>query len=246
MNKIKDPRIVIKFLIFANTLLKEKSWTISQYILESLIALVTKIASSLGPTFEEDKISQENSDLLYSELTHIISSILLFHRHRINGRHHLIIKTFISLISCLAKRKSSKSKTNQENDSSLLIPWLSTPCSVKGASDYSRLLSNLCEPPVQAIREKGGANNLVSSSAQAKRALAKHLMPLLLAYVYYGLHYTFVADIRDILSSGFYVLFDIMGADQLKTANAAMDGPSRVYFKALYDDYKKHGKWSDE
>jgi hypothetical protein len=252
---------VIVFLDLVGKLLKDKTKVISQHGLEVILAIVCKMASISGPSFtnipghmnepseashkgSRGEISRnlDNADEIFVRLCGVVSSVLLFHRHRINGRHHLVVSVFTSLLKCLTRPIASQQLQQ-------CAPWvheegsgLSQACAVA----YTRILSNLCEPPVQAIREKGGKSNLTSSTQLAKHALAKHVAAILVCYIAASLHVGFHPEIRNALRMGFYSVFDVLGQEGLKTATALMDFSSRAYFKTLYDDYMAHGKWKEE
>lgn len=201
-----------------DTMIREQSWVVSQHMLELILSFIARVT---GLTVRKPG---PDSDQLFTQLTRVCSSVLLFHRHRIDGRYHLVLRVFIQLLSCLTE----KSDWNTSHVSSLA---------------YSRLLSNLCEPPVQSIREKGGKSNLTSSSALTKRALARHLPILLVNYVHLSLACGFASDIQEGLRPGVYSVFEVLGIEGVKVTSALVDSPARAYLKILYDDYAKNGKW---
>lgn len=213
--QVLDHNALTSILSFIDKIIKEQTSAVSQYGLELVMTLVYKISLSLNQN--EQGYTEE-----YICLTLITSSILLFHRYRLNGRYHLIISTFIGLL---------KSCRNV----------------VCGAA-YSRLLSNLCEPPVQSIRERGGKNNLTSSTTAAKRQLSKHVHIILLDYIQLVISSKqLTSEIRSALRLGIFAIFDVLSADGLKNAAALIqDSSARAVFKVVYDDYKKNGKWRDD
>ncbi|CAN6647736.1 hypothetical protein TRVA0_022S01816 [Trichomonascus vanleenenianus] len=224
------PKGLLSLLKLLETALREKSWMVSQYGLELIMALVCRIVSPIGPNFEA---SLQVRDDVYMQICLVVSAILIYHRHRLNGRYHLVMELFQQLLLGLA---STSDKAG----------WLDGPLSVVSAMAYSRLLSNLCEPPTQSVREKAGKNNLTSSSAQAKKLLSKHIYVLMLAYIIYSLRHGYPEAIRNELKTGFYPVFDVLGQDGLKVTNAHLDASTRAFFRPLYEDYKKNGKWKEE
>lgn len=192
-------------------LLKDKSWLVNQFMLEAICAFIHKISAN----------QEKCSDELYIALCDVLSSILLFHRHRLTGRYHILLLVF-----------------------QRLLRWL--PCSSKNQETsyrFSRLLTSLCQPPVRAIRERGGKNNLTSSSALAKKQLARFLPALLIEYVSVCLSPGLQTVCKDELKSGVYAMMDILDPDGLKTASGLMDYASRAYLRPLYRDYQMYGKW---
>lgn len=226
-----DEKSILAFLQLVKIVLREKSWLVSQYALESIITLVCKISSNQGgPRFVRVK-----ADEIYVEMTMVLSSVLLFHRHRINGRHHLVMRVFKSLLKCLTNVTPSSS-----------APWITHPLGPNSAEAYSRLLSNLNEPPAQSIRERSGKNNLTSSSAQAKKQLSKYVHVLLLSYCRYSLNPRFPKEVNDALRPGFYTVFNVLGPEGQRFVSSLMDQSTRDIFRSLYDDYVKNGKWKAE
>lgn len=202
--------------VVSDILLKEKSWIVSQYMLELILAFVTRVASC--------KINDGGD--LYIQLTRVCSSILLFHRHRINGRYHLVLRAFINLSSCL----TSESPWLFNNEQSLSLA-------------YARLVSNLCEPPIQSIREKGGKSNLTSSSALAKQTLGKFLPILLVNYINASLNQGFTSQVSETLKPALYNIFEVLGTEGVKTTSSLVDSSARAFLKIIYDNYMTNGKW---
>jgi nucleolar pre-ribosomal-associated protein 2 len=210
--------------LFVDSLLREKSWMVSQYMLELILAFVAKV--SLDTLVHRHGYDvEDNRSRLYLQLTRTCSSVLLFHRHRINGRYHLVLRALISLLGCL----TVKSEWNCSGISSALA--------------YSRLIGNLCEPPVQSIREKGGKSNLTSSATLTKKALARHLPVFLANYIYASLNEGFTSEVSESLKPEIYNVFAVLGTEGVKVTSGMVDSSGRAYLKILYEDYTKNGKW---
>jgi nucleolar pre-ribosomal-associated protein 2 len=226
---------LLSFLQLAKLVLREKSWLVSQYGLELVLSIICKINSTQGPHFSpsSDRINEE----IYVEMTLAVSSVLLFHRHRINGRHQLVMQVFKSLL------RSLTNKTDLKQDRA---DWLGQHMGPACSQAYARLLSNLCEPNIQSIRERGGKNNLTSSSAQAKKELAKYVHVLLLSYCRFTLNPRFDKDVTESLRPGFYAVFDVLGPEGQRFTSSLMDPSTRDIFRSIYDDYAKNGKWREE
>lgn len=192
-------------------LLKEKSWIVNQFMLETICAMIYKISGN----------REKCDDEVYLALCDVLSSILLFHRHRLTGRYHILLQTFQRLLRWLPNSLKSQETSYR----------------------FSRLLTSLCQPPVRAIRERGGKNNLTSSSTLAKKQLARFLPSLLIEYVSVCLNSGLQTICKDELKSGVYAMMDILDPDGLKTASGLMDYASRAYLRPLYRDYQMYGKW---
>lgn len=198
-------------------LLVEKTWIITQYGLELIIAVLTIAADQLSL---DDSLAEE----CFTSISMCMSNILLFHRYRLSNRHHIVLSFFTSLLRALTKQKTN----------SLLQK------SKVAAESYQRLLSNLCEPP--QVKESH-SNSLSSGTSDIKRALRKHLHVLLMTYVHLALKFSFEAEVREALLAGVFGIFDVLSDSELQLVSTSLDYSGRVYYRTLYDEYKKVGKW---
>jgi nucleolar pre-ribosomal-associated protein 2 len=228
---------IIEYLQFLERLLREGPKAISQFSLEMTLSLGRKI---LQAEVQNIAASPQQSEALFLSLLRVISSILLYHRHRISGRHHLISGIFVELLKSVTLpvpgRPVCASWIQQYTSDENLIPR---------ARGLERLVSNLCEPPSHAVRDRAGMSRLSSTKAAVSRVLSKHLPLLLVAYVDTSLNYGFPASVKDIMRVAFYPVFDILGPEGVANAGAFLDSSGRAYLRPAYDDYKRNGKWQD-
>lgn len=236
-----DAKSFLVFLDFLDLLLKDKTWIITQYALELVIAAITRLSID-GPELEVEG----DQDEVFTAVTRVLSSVLLFHRHRLNSRYFLLTKVFSALLTALAIPRHSMSSTRFSRIPKSLSVACEHQITEKSAVAYSRLLENLCEPPIQSIRERGGRSNLTSASTVAKRQVSKFIGILLINYIRLTLQTGFSGPIKKGLTPGFYLVFDILGEEKLRNANYLLDANSRPYFKTLYEDYMSHGKWKND
>ncbi len=221
-HKISHSQGLIHILNSIKTLLVEKTWIITQYGLELIITLLSKTADSL-------LISNNiHSEEIYQSLTTTLSTILLIQRYRLSNRHHLIISLFKSLLACLSKRQHNEILSS----------------SINAGEKFSRVLTNLCEPSQHSFKE--ASNGLNSSTSLAKKALRKHLPVLLLSYIYFALKYSFNSHVREAILPGVFSMFDVFSQDELVLVSTSLDYSGRTYYRSLYDDYKKIGKWKTD
>lgn len=239
-SKSLDAKSLLSFLDLVDLLLKDRTWIITQYALELIISTVTEISLE-GPEVEVGG----NQDDVFAALTHVLSSILLFHRHRLNGRYYLLTKVFSALLTALAIPRHALASTRFSRIPKSLSVACEHQLSEKSAVAYSRLLENLCSPPIQAIRERSGKANLTSAANVAKHQVSKFIGILLINYVRLTLQTGFSGSIKKALTPGFYLVFDVLGEDRLRNTNFLLDANSRPYFKTLYEDYMAHGKWKN-
>lgn len=154
-------------------------------------------------------------------ITVLISNILLIHRFRLSNRHHIINLIFNSLLKSLTNKNLSNKSKN-------------------ASKSLSRLLSNLCEPVNTNTNE---IEKLNIESSILKRNLRKHIHIILLSYINLSLKYSFNSEIRESLLPGIFNIFDVLSANELNLVNTSLNNIGRTYYKNLYDEYKKVGKW---
>jgi len=52
-------------------------------------------------------------------------------------------------------------------------------------------------------------------------------------------------SVRKALAPGIHALFSVLGTHEREMCMAALDGPSRGIFKSLWEDWSKHGKFTE-
>lgn len=219
--KISNSQALIHIINACRTILVEKTWIVSQYALELIITLLSVSADSLLVENNECSVS------IYTSITLALSNILLLHRYRLSNRHHITLSLFKSLLVCLTKRQ--RTDTNLSD-------------SIICAEAFSRVLTNLCEPSQHSFRQSK-ESSLSSSTSDAKRSLRKYLPVLLLSYIYFALKYSFDSRVREALLPGIFNIFDVLSQDELVLVSTSLDYSGRTYYRSLYEDYKKIGKW---
>ncbi|KAK9373415.1 Urb2/Npa2 family-domain-containing protein [Lipomyces chichibuensis] len=256
LGKITSSKLFIKILHMFETVLKKQPSLVSPFVFEQLSVFLILSTSRSGPSF----IDEYDIDELYLSLCSVTSTILLSFSKFLRGHHNLVIRLLQNLLYPLcvprpigSNKRIEKSIQNHWKRAA----WLSrtAACSASCALAYSRLTSNLCEPPARSwkdsrkriLADSSETSSLPLSSAAgvARRALSKHAPYLLVEYCYASLHYNFDPDTRHALTQGIYTLFDSLGQNELKIANAALDVAARAIFKTAYDDYLKFGKWHE-
>ncbi|ODV97178.1 hypothetical protein PACTADRAFT_32661 [Pachysolen tannophilus NRRL Y-2460] len=229
----QDSKAILIVLNMLKSVLVDINWALTQYSFELIMSLVTKTIYSL-----QANLQIPNSTAIYVLSTQVVSNALLFHRFRLSGRHHLITSTFVPLMECLFI-KNNKKVFNESMNSNKGAIFKSIDC----ATSFQRILSNLCEPPNNLQNNSAQLN---SSSSLIKKSLRKHLPVLLINYVNFQSKYKMDNKIREEVANGITVIFDVLSQDELIVISASLDFAGRTYFRNLYDDYKKFGKWRDD
>ncbi|ODQ52739.1 hypothetical protein SAICODRAFT_19536 [Saitoella complicata NRRL Y-17804] len=235
------------------TVVREKAWAVSQYNLDQILSTVTLCASPAGPEFEK---SDKTPDEIFMALTNVMSCVLQHHRHRLSGRYHVIVGAFQALLHAFVRRQAVHRRGRTADGVARQPKWLvhhSEACSVFSARAYARLLSTWVDPTAAQLRQdtrvKNIRHHLTSASASASKAVAKHIAWLFVEFVSVQLHHphiTIASDVRDVLMSGMYSLFDICGQHEREMVAAALDASGRGIFQKMYEDWKRFGQWVEK
>ncbi|CAN3475156.1 hypothetical protein DICA0_C03180 [Diutina catenulata] len=195
-----DPRL----LPVLDTALSTKGWLFNQYSLEQTLVYICSCSSDS-----------------YLDATKTMSSVVLFHRYRLNQRHHMVNAVFVALMEQLASDKA-----------------LGT--SKVAAAAYARLLSNLCE-----VKAPSGASTdtLTSAAASIKKELRRHVGMLLVNYIHLSLSRHFTEAVQAEITPGIFAVFDVLSAGELQLVSSTLDGAGKAYYRTLYHRYKEQGKW---
>lgn len=243
--KIKDKCIILSTKLFSSILDKFKliqfggydslscltemlkyfvtnmQWCCKQYNIELILLIATEIVKAIDVSFPIP--SQIN---LYVQVSQCLSSIILFQRFRLSSRYHIINHIFVTMLKPL----SSKGNALQT--------------SAEAAAAYSRLLSNLCEPPNTTLMNQ---HEKLSSPASLIRKPLRNYIPVLLAnFVFYNLNLNFRSEVHDILMEGVFSIFDILSQREINYVNDILDNQGKAYYKTLYKSYKDFGKWNSQ
>ena len=213
-----------------NMLLENYTRVISQWHIDELLAAITVKASNLAIQTEN------NSGWLYIGLCRLFGTILAVHRAKIGGRYHLVVLTLQALLRCLfIPYKNSEAV---ENESSVF--------GEPHAAAYGRILNMICDPTVSSVTRSRNRSRLeLNDETKKARGIAgQHLPYLIMEFCGCQLTGRLLPGMRAALNPGLYAALAVISPDIMQTMNAAMDSSSRSVFKALYDDYRRFGKWN--
>jgi nucleolar pre-ribosomal-associated protein 2 len=216
---IQNSSLVI-LLHSLRSLLVEKTWIISQYGIELIMALLSRATDELD-------LSDSQAEECFTSITLCMSNTLLFHRYRLSSRHHIVMSLFTSLMKQLTRQRCKSVLQHSK----------------VAAESFQRLLANLCEPPQS---KESHTDSLSSAVSVIKRSLRKHLHVLLLSYIHLSLKFSFEVEVREVLLPGIFGIFDVLSDSELLLVSTSLDYSGRVYYRKLYDEYKKVGKWQTD
>lgn len=205
--------------------LSDSIWLYNQYSIELTLTYLNLVALDINK-FEDNAVT------VFVLASQVFSHILLFHRFRLNSRHHIIIAVFSTMVQQLSIKQNNKRNVLGHSDPAAIA--------------YARLLSNLCEPPSNHGPKELAESVLSSSSALIKKSLRSHLHILLSNYIFIQLNFNFDSKVNSELLHGIYKVFDVLSKKELQLVNLSIDNSGKAYYKTLYANYKDYGKWKDE
>lgn len=243
--KIKDKCIILSTKLFSSILDKFKfvqiggydsllcltemlkyfvtnmQWCCKQYNVELILLISTDLVRAIDVSFP---VSLQIN--LYVQVSQCLSSIILFQRFRLSSRYHVVNHIFVTMLKPLSNKGNALS-TSEE-----------------AAAAYSRLLSNLCEPPNTTLMNQH--EKLSSSSSLIRKPLRNHIPVLLANFIYYNLNFNFRSEVHDILIEGIFRIFDVLSQREINYVNDILDNQGKAYYKTLYKKYKDFGKWNSQ
>ena len=215
-----------------NVLVHRHPRVISQWHVDELLAAISVQACKLNTQREED------SGRLYIGLCRLFAVLLATHRAKIGGRYHLVVLALQALLRCLFI--PYKNDEAGESEGSVF--------GESHAAAYGRILSMICDPTVSSVTRWRNRSRLeLNDETKKARGIAgQHLAYVMMEFCGCQLRGHLGSGMRAALNAGLYAVLRVIGPDMMRTMNAAMDSSSRSVFKALYDEYRKVGKWKGE
>ena len=197
----------------------DKPWIFTQYSIEILFPFSLKV-NLIGNKETDQK------DKIFVISTKIISNILNFNRIRISNRNNLV--------------------------NNLLCQYLDIACNTNmyglspdSTAALSRLIVSFCEPSNHASSNTGKNNRLSSNSNLLRKTVRKYIPVLLIKYVHLCISTKFEDQVRKEITPAVYAILDLISLNELNVINRVLDNAGRQYFKVMYSNYKKLGKWHE-
>lgn len=184
------------------------------------VEVVMEICNSALSNYHGTELEQ-----VFESTTSIFTSVLLFHRHRLSARYHLVINYMTKLLGKLSQNG----------------PLCSSSTS---ASAFLRLLGTLCSPQIYSSNKDN--NSLTSQAALYKTAFRKHAHILLLNFISIHLLNPFSGKVYDEVMIGIQSLFELMTSEEIKLARRYLDSVGQTYFLTLYSHLKANSHWNQQ
>jgi nucleolar pre-ribosomal-associated protein 2 len=228
-----------------NTMLNDKPSLASQYSIECVLSVLLKLTSRSSPALPVEHASE-----IFSRLCETSRLILLVHRGRLGGRFHILLPLLQDLLFCLFIPNSMRSGA--------LPAWLRTvapkpPISLtpSNATQYSRLLSTLCNPPQSSITKahqhhaSRKSKDLNDPVRAAREKTSNFLYPLLAAFCRYQLSGRLDAGVREKLIPGVWEIVGTAGLhkEALDAMFAGLGRSERDVWRGIWSEWQRvHGR----
>lgn len=221
----------------------------NQYAVDDLLSVITLLTSRSSPTFST--MPHSGPSAIYQRLCSLTSILLTRFRKRLGGRYHLVLPVLQGLLRCLFQAipipVSSKQPQIRQHHPSWLLRPDTEPLTAKSATQYTRLLTSLCDPTASSVkqaRHAGTAAALTDDTKKARSIAGQYMQYLVMEYALCQLQGQLPPGVKAALMPGLYAVLDAMPRDLMRGMNAAMDSSSRAIFKGLYEDYQRFGRWN--
>ncbi|EFE39162.1 conserved hypothetical protein [Trichophyton verrucosum HKI 0517] len=223
-------------------ILRTQSRSVTQWNIDNLLANICLIVSPSGPP-----IDAKFAGTIHTRLCKLLGTLFTLYRQKLSGRFHLVLPVMQALLRCLFTYNQKSS-----NSSGAVLarpPWIegSHHMEPRHGTQFSRLLSSLCDPTVSSVQRPGGVGHskqaLNDNTKKVKSLAGQYLQYLVMEYTSCQLKGHIPPEMKAALMPGMYVILDVMSQSTMRAMNAGMDSSSRAVFKTLYDDYIRFGKW---
>ena len=235
--------------------------TPNQYQVDDLLTTLTLMTASNAPTFTT--MPNNSPAAIYQRLCSLTSLLLTRHRKRLGGRYHILLPLLQGLLRCLFRPIPLPASSKHPQIRHHHPPWLTAnsaatttttePLAAKSATQFTRLLTLLCDPTASSVKQRysrraaastSSAAGLTDDTKKAKSIAGQYMQYLVMEYARCQLQGQLPPAVKAALMPGLYAVLDVMSRDLMRGMNAAMDSSSRAIFKGLYDDYQRFGRWN--
>ena len=171
----------------------------------------------------------------------LLETTLVLHRKKLGGRYHLIIRALQCILRCLYVPYNNQKNSGYSVEEEMFY----AECGAAHAAAYARLLTSICDPTVSAVsKSKRTSRQELNDETQKARSIAgQHMQYVVKEFCSCQLEGRLLPEMRRALNPGLWAIFDVMPQRVMRNINAAMGSSSRSVFKALYDEYRRSGRW---
>jgi nucleolar pre-ribosomal-associated protein 2 len=215
-----------------DTILHHKSFMVSQYGVDSVLAALTFITSV--KRFEN---IHSVAPALYLKLCQILNRLLTLHRKHLGGRMHLLVPVLQRLLTCLFTLHP-----NSKAPPSLTPPgWLpaqQSTLSAPHANAYARLLTMWVQPSVASIGSSR-SSRLTDETRRARQYATEYVPYVLMHYSSAQLVGRLTPEIRDAVLPGIWACIAAVSREGLRGMNASMGANERAIWANMWADWNR-------
>jgi hypothetical protein len=213
-----------------STILRTKTFLVTQHGIDTLISTLTTLSSPHAPT-----LPTKHADFVYTRLCTLTTSILLLHRRRLGGRMHLLVALLQNLMTCLFT-------PHRYVTISPLPPWRlpSTALLAEATTSYTRILTTLVSPTASSTHT-GHTSALVSETKKAKEYAGQYAPYLLLHYC--SLQLNSASGGGEKLKMGLWAVMEVVDVEAMRGMNAGMGKGERVIWGSLWSEWQRVGRF---
>ncbi|TDZ37059.1 Nucleolar pre-ribosomal-associated protein 2 [Colletotrichum spinosum] len=219
LSKAKTIREFVRTAENLQQLLDIKASSMTQWNIDTTLSTVTTIAAT-DPTQ-----LLRSSPSVYQWLCKLVEVIIKKHRQRLEGHSHILVVTLEALLVALTGPGPREVRA-------------------KHATQFTRLVTLVCEPAAAAVSRVQHFTALHSATDEAKRSAGRHMYLVLMAYVKMQLDVDVPREVREALEPGMNSIFAITPRKIRQILNDGMDHSGRAILREMYKRYEKFGKWS--
>ncbi|KAH8702774.1 Urb2/Npa2 family-domain-containing protein [Phaeosphaeriaceae sp. PMI808] len=226
-----------------NTILNDKTALTTQHSAECILSALVKLTSRTSPA-----LSANSACHIFTRICETSRLVLLVHRGRLGGRFHLLLPLLQGLLFCIFTPTSSRSgalpswlRCNMQTEPVCLSPL--------NASQYSRLLSTLCNPPQSSIlknwRHSQKAKHLVDVTKSAREKTSHFVYPLLASFCRFQLFGRLAPAVRAKLLPGVWevVSIAILDKEGLDAMFAGLNRSEKDVWRGVWGEWESvHGR----
>lgn len=208
-------------------LLRAHNKLTNQYTIElSLVACHSLVTKSPAPTADT---------LIFLDVCQLTTTLLLQYRSRLQGRYHLLLALFQTLLSRLFNPQKSHIFDRK-------------PLGPKHAHAFTRLLTLFCNPPTPHNRgnKQSKTKSLVDESRIQRARVGEFVPALLHSYCSLVLSGTLTPGVREALLPGLWAVIECMGifeGEAVKVLSSAVNASERAVLRGIIEEWKMLGKW---
>ena len=230
-----EPHVRLLQLDCINATALNDGQSISQLGIENILTMITRrmLASDINH-------QQKYKNHTFSRFCSIIRTLLLCHRSRLKGRHHLLIQCLQALLAGFFLPYNSNTSSSSFHSGIVLLTdagALDEP----SAEGFCRILTIWCSPPQSSLRKQKSKaeQQLTDQAPRVKKYVSKFGINLLEHYCYLQLSGRIRPEIRNLIIPGLFALLDRMEKETMKTLNARLEASAQALWKILHGEWKK-------